>query len=205
MPDDAEIIELIRRAKLEDDAMAKNKLLAKYYEDGCKWAKGKIKKILYTDMINPSNDEIASMVYQSFEKSIKTIKIGGDNRMSFKTYFYWMIQYQIYAEIKTTLNYRIIPNYRREVNFLIREMQDICGVDVHQINKTIIDHSLWEIIHFLEEKNADYAKIVILKSKGYKPKDICREMNISNMALKSKVQYIKKLIRSNFDHPLSNF
>lgn len=36
MSDTPEILELIKKAQLENDVVAKNKLLSKYYEDGCK-------------------------------------------------------------------------------------------------------------------------------------------------------------------------
>lgn len=156
-------------------------------------------------MINPSNDEIASMVYQSFEKSINTIKTNGESTISFKSYFYWMIQYQIYSEMKTTLNYKIIPNYRQVVNNMLQEMKESAGEEMQHLNKIMIDHSLWEIIGFLEDKNSEYAQIMLLKSKGYKLREICKELNISSMALKSRIQYIKKLVRERFGHPLNVF
>ncbi|GCE63260.1 hypothetical protein MHSWG343_02460 [Candidatus Mycoplasma haematohominis] len=199
------IAALIKKAKEEKDRISKNTLLSLYFSDGCKWAKKVISSLIYTDLIIPTDDEIVSLVYQSFEKTLKNIKIEKEGGLSFKNYFYLMIRYQIYSDLKTTLNYRVIPNYTQEIEKTHAEIrQDISSEEEH-IKEINLREVFERVIFFLQSKNAEYAEIILLKSQGYKNKEICKQLALTEISLKARLQYIRRLIREEFGQSFFNF
>lgn len=83
--------------------------------------------------------------------------------------------------------------------------EDVVGWKYDQIQDLRSKEMFNKIIEFLRSKNPEYAEIIILKTKGYKNKEICKRLALTEISLKARLQYIRRLIRGEFSQFFANF
>lgn len=191
---ESEIKKLLHQLRKQNCQESKNKLMQEYYSEAVAWTKKHISKSIYTDLLNPSDEEIISMVFQAFETTIKRIDLEKSTHLSFKNFLYLMIKYQFYKELKTVFNYRVISNFDYEKQKIKEERKQYQYEEQKYLYKEDINRKIEIIISFLKTRNELYAKIFELKKDGYSNEEISKKMNTSESSVKSKLQYIRKLV-----------
>ncbi|OAL10214.1 hypothetical protein A6V39_02080 [Candidatus Mycoplasma haematobovis] len=176
------------------DKEATQKLLEMYYFEACRWACKFITKLKHSNLIQFEHSEIDSFVYIAFVKTVKQYSLNREKIQSFKNFFYQMIKYQSYEELRTTFNWQVIPNYEKFTKQYMQEQENKPSEEEMFENK----FKCKKIIAFLSKKCKLYADIFECKLLGYKNNEICDKLKISKSTLKSTSQYIKKLIREEF-------
>ncbi|AEG72380.1 conserved hypothetical protein [Mycoplasma haemofelis str. Langford 1] len=195
----SEINKLIIQFQQNKDVKALNTLLEIYYVNACKWANQYIRKCIYSNLIKFEPEEINSYVYISFLKAVETYKISGEKRsMSFKNYFYQLIKYQTYSEIRGYFNWQIIPKYAEMCKRYEKDAERERDMWEEKAKSMDVVSLCEEIFKFLLGKNETYAKVFKYKMSGYKNSVICEKLGLSPNSLKAMCQYIKKLILKKF-------
>ncbi|AGX88866.1 sigma-70 family RNA polymerase sigma factor [Mycoplasma parvum] len=186
------ILEYIKKFQNNKDQEAFNHVLSKYFPATCKYAAKFLNNNVYSNLISWSFQEVESYVFLAFWKAINSYRLESESSLSFKNYLYQLVKFQTLHELKKNFNWQ----------FISKEHQQWCRETEIEMVKNSLDiyqdlsfkEKTNKIYEFLKSKNIQYALIWDLKSRGIKKAEICKKLKISSSGLKSRWQYIKKLI-----------
>lgn len=118
--------------------------------------------------------------------------------MSFKNYLYQTVKFEMFKRMKTDFNWQVIPHYSAQKKMIIEtfEYEDI---ERDYLNDLYLKEEMQKIVTYLNKnKKAEYAEIWRLKCSGFKNAEIAIKLKMTADEVKSKFQYIKKIILKKF-------
>ncbi|CBZ40775.1 putative RNA polymerase sigma factor RpoE [Mycoplasma suis KI3806] len=185
-------LENIKKFQLNKDQEAFNFLLSKYFPATCKYASKFLSSNVYSNLVSWSFQEVESYVFLAFWKAINNYKSESESSLSFKNYLYQLVKFETLHELKKNFSWQFISKAhqrwcKEDENNTTKDSSDVFN-DLSFRDKVQI------IKKFLEEKNETYALIWELKASGIKSSEVCKKLNVSSSELKSRWQYIKKLV-----------
>ncbi|AFO52305.1 RNA polymerase sigma factor RpoE [Candidatus Mycoplasma haematolamae str. Purdue] len=185
----------LKKFQLEDDRESFNYLLEKYYKTSCMYATKYLNSVVYSNLISYTLGEVESYVFLAFWKAAKNYRCEG-NSLSFKNYLYQTIKYESIAEIKSTFKWGCIPKAEQK---WVKEQEMLRENDPSAYCESLeLKEKSFIIFKFLESKKPIYSLIWDLKAKDLRNSEICAQLGISEIELKSRWQYIKKLIQGRY-------
>ena len=188
----------IEKVQLNQDKVAFNLLLEKYYLVSCKYATKFLSNNTFFNLINWYFEEVESYVFLVFLRAIKSYKLDNEQALSFKNYLFQLIRFETIKEIKRYFNWQCIPSTDRYQFITNQCKQEKTSFDVC-VEKEIKE-KVEEIGQFLKSKKKIYATIWKLKIEELDSEEICRRAKITIEELRNRWQYIKRLVREKYSY-----
>lgn len=170
------------------------------YQFACGYCQKFINQLRFSNkIVYFEKEDIMSLVYMVLIDAIKKYRWQNDPLgLNFKNYFYLIIRYKCYEEIKFNNNYQEIRLHHKLKNskqYLAQLVYDVGNQDFD--TQELIE----KIYDFLKKKKPIYAQMFLLKLAGYNYAEMAVHCQLNPKNLRARFNYMKKIITKEFKPP----